>query len=392
MTADSPWSDGRYPTPPPVLSTGEWSREQFLASRAPWQSLLARSDADPLFLSWDWLATWLAHHEARFGLQPRFFTVSAGEKLVGAAAVFLRDVVVRPGFRGRRLELVGNVWRQAGVAMSEYMGFVLDADWAERAADALVETLLDLPDWDEMVVANCVVQGATFRQLRVAGRRRGWHVRHADAMEAFDVALPASPEVLRASLGRNTRDRVFGARRRLATEGTLEEALADRDGLAAALDELDRLHERRWGRPGLRGARGEFYRAFAALQVAEGLQPVSLLTLDGRPFSACLNFRAGQAEYAIQSGFLEDVGRRVSPGYLHIGYCMERAAREGVQRFDLLGGAGKQVQYKRHFGGRRRVMSGLQMVRPTVLRTLYRGYDRLTGRGRLSLEFPGSQP
>src|SRR5690606_13035837 len=237
------------------------------------------SDADPLFLSWDWLSAWLEHHESQFGLQPRFFAVSAGERLVGAAAVFMREATIRPGLRGRRLELVGNVWRQPGSAMSEYMGFVLDRDWAERAADALIETLLELPDWDELVVANCVVQGATVRRLLAAGRRQGWHVRHADPMEAYDVLLPTSANALWAGLGRNTRDRVHGARRRLASQGVLEERLADADDLDAALDELDRLHAQRWGRPGLRGARGVFYRAFAAPQVADGHRPVSPLVL-----------------------------------------------------------------------------------------------------------------
>src|SRR5690606_8241716 len=231
--------------------------------------------------------------------------------------------------------------------------------------------------------ANCVVQGATFRRLLAAGKRQGWHVRHADPMEAYDLLLPSSADELWAGLGRNTRDRVHGARRRLASQGVLEERLAGADDLDAALDELDRLHAQRWGRPGLRGARGEFYRDFAARQVAAGHRPVSLLLLDGEPFSACLNFRAGRAEYAIQSGFLEQVGRRISPGYLHLGYAMERAIGDGLVRFDLLGGSGKQVQYKRYFGGRRSVMSGLQVVRPAWLRLMYSGYDRLTGRGRL---------
>jgi len=40
------------------LVVRRWSEEEWLAGRERWNALLANSNADALFLSWEWLTTW----------------------------------------------------------------------------------------------------------------------------------------------------------------------------------------------------------------------------------------------------------------------------------------------------------------------------------------------
>jgi len=41
-----------------ALTLRRWSIADWFASEAAWSRLLARSNADALFLSWDWLTLW----------------------------------------------------------------------------------------------------------------------------------------------------------------------------------------------------------------------------------------------------------------------------------------------------------------------------------------------
>src|SRR5690348_1821856 len=39
-----------------------WTSAEFETSKGAWDQLLALSDADPLFMSWDWQWRWWKHH------------------------------------------------------------------------------------------------------------------------------------------------------------------------------------------------------------------------------------------------------------------------------------------------------------------------------------------
>jgi CelD/BcsL family acetyltransferase involved in cellulose biosynthesis len=93
-----------------------------------------------------------------------------------------------------------------------------------------------------------------------------------------------------------------------------------------------------------------------------------------------LNLRVAGTEYYLQSGFDPSFARGISPGYLHLGYAIEAACRDGLKRFDFLAGRGLHRDYKRDFASVSAPLQTLHLVRKPVLRLLFRVFDRLRGR------------
>jgi len=113
------------------------------------------------------------------------------------------------------------------------------------------------------------------------------------------------------------------------------------------------------------------------MQTAGGIPVMSVLEFESEPVSVMVNFRAGRREYAMVSAFRPVAVPRVSPGWLHFGLAIERACADGITCFDLLGGAGKNEQYKAAFGGVRSELVCLQLLRNAPLALTYRARDGL---------------
>lgn len=366
--SDRPWSLR-------VLSEAE-----FLASEAEYADLLARSDADPLFMGWEWLSRWWALHKEPYGLSLQVHVAEDAEgRWLGAAPVTRRRVTHRRLLRGTRLEILGGLWREDDSVLTEYQTLPVVRGRRGEVVPALVASVLDTPGWADLCLKFCPEQSATWTAFLGAARERGWYARSHDRLYAHRLDLAAGFEAFLASLSQRSRLRIYNARRRLAKVGQVRFVVAGEEDLERAFAALDELHESRWGKPALHGLRGELYRDLARLQLAQAKLALSFLLLDGKPVAAALNFREDGCEYGIQSGFRDDVEKRVSPGYLHIGYMIERACRDGLRHFDFLAGEGKESNYKRHFKAEESPIGSIQIVRSRLLTLVYGAYDRIRG-------------
>jgi CelD/BcsL family acetyltransferase involved in cellulose biosynthesis len=101
---------------------------------------------------------------------------------------------------------------------------------------------------------------------------------------------------------------------------------------------------------------------------------MSILSVEGNPISAIYDVRIGKVEYNIQCGFDTSLGG-ISPGYLHFGFCIEAACRDGMSAYDFLAGDGRTRNYKSDFNTRQTELVTFQCVRGP-LAWLYKAYDR----------------
>jgi CelD/BcsL family acetyltransferase involved in cellulose biosynthesis len=124
----------------------------------------------------------------------------------------------------------------------------------------------------------------------------------------------------------------------------------------------------------------ELHLGIARRSNAVGEAWLSTLEVGGRPMAGQYDLRRGGIQYNVQSGFDESVGHGISPGYLHFGYAIEAACRDGFTRYDFLGGRGKHSDYKARFGGERTGLVIWQVIRSPVLKALYAVFERI---GRL---------
>jgi len=356
-----------------------WTADEFLANRAAWQQLLARSDADALFMSWDWLSTWWRHHGAALGAQLCVLGVYADSgELCGIAPLYTRRAVHRGMFGVRRCELLGNVWRDPAAIFSEYLD-VIAAREARAAVSAAVEDWLRAsPDWDELLFCN-VRAGSVAAQL-AGSLNAAAYVRAVEPMTGWSIPLPASFDSFVARLSSNTRRKVLHQREKLEDVSFGLTPVGQR---GAALARLDAFVARRWEAPSSGASssvRARFHADLIERLAADETVRLTEMRSGDTCVSVMLNLRVAGTEYYLQSGFDAAFARGMSPGYLHLGYAIEAACRDGLRSFDFLAGRGLNRDYKQDFAAASAPLQTLHVVRKPALRLLFGVFDRLRGR------------
>jgi hypothetical protein len=354
--------------------TETWTEERFSASRAEWQELLGRSDADPLFMSWDWQWCWWKHVGRKLGSELVLIAVLDGESRLRALAPFhLRRVQHRAGLQAMRLESLGSTFRAPTEVFTEYVDVIVDREFIAPAVAALARHLREDTRWGDLVLGNVFSDGIAARMVRE--ELGDSLVRDVDPLEAHAVQLPPRFDDYLKALPGSVRRKLWNQRSKIP--GVVLEYTHE---VADSLDWLDGFQRERWGQPHYHGIRREFHLEFASSAAQRGELFMSRLIVDDRTISATYDIRKSGREYNLQAGFDNKVSG-YSPGYLHFGYSMERACADGVQVFDFLAGEGRNRQYKQDFLTTARTLTTLQVVRSTSLSLLYRGHDLLRSVG-----------
>jgi CelD/BcsL family acetyltransferase involved in cellulose biosynthesis len=325
------------------LRPRNWTVKEFAASREVWDELLRTSDADPLFMSWDWQWRWWMHHAKDLCASLQLVALYSGAgQLVAIAPFYSRAVTVRRILRTCRLELIGTAWRHPAF-FSDYLDIIVAREYRDAALDQIGQWLRAQKFWQELVFCCTKPDGVAAQLVRtqLAGGR--YHVREVDELRGWVMRLPKQFDEYLATLGADVRRRLFNHRRKLA-EPVMQEA-GERD-VPEYLDLLASYMAERWGRAVVGTPAWALTLDFAACMAKAGrLRLTRLVTRDG-PLSVMYNVRHGGTVYYLQSGFDPVKTRGLSPGYLHFGYAIETACQEGAERFDLLAGMGRHRDYK----------------------------------------------
>lgn len=362
-----------------VTSIRRWTPEEFSASEPEWRGLLARSVADPLFMSWDWQWLWWETHHELLGGELALLACYEGQTLVGLAPFYLHTARHKGGIRAPRLEFIGSTWRDGRGVFSEYLDLIAARGHEPAVVAAVGAWLRDDKGWSDLVLGNTPVGGLA-EALAGTALGAGGFIRRADPLEAHRLALTGSFEDYLRTLPGSVRRKVWNQRSKLDQARLV---LAGPTETESILDRIDAFHLARWNAPQYVGVSREFHRALAARLAGNGALRMSTLESGGRPLVVMYNIRLAGTEYNLQSGFDPERSAGFSPGYLHFGYSIEEAFRDGLQWFDFLGGQGRHRQYKQDFLTEVRPLVTLQVVRSRPLRAVYRLYDALMrARGR----------
>jgi CelD/BcsL family acetyltransferase involved in cellulose biosynthesis len=336
--------------------------DRFALMGGEWNALLHESDADCLFLTWEWLHTWwqnLAGTRRLFVLAVRH-----GEDLVAIAPLAVAPPQLGRLLPFRSLQLLGT-----GTVGSDYLDLIVRRGWEDEAVEALAECLrseramLELrqlrPEAVAWRLAECLVpQGWSSRQART------------DVCPFIPLAGQTWPSYL-AVLGSahryNLQRRLRNLQRDFAVQFGRVEAEEDR---SEALGRLIGLHEARWRERGQSEAfvspgLVSFHEALSRLALARGWLRLLELRLDDRPAAALYGFRYGPDFLFYQSG-LDPAFAKQSVGLVTMGLAIKSAIEEGATQYDLLHGA---EPYKYLWARDARELRRLELFPP-----LWRGY------------------
>jgi CelD/BcsL family acetyltransferase involved in cellulose biosynthesis len=359
------------------LTLRTWSTADWLAGEAAWAQLLARSDADPLFLSWEWLTLWWECFAEALAAVPAIVACYRGGELIGVAPLYRRRVR-----RGRILpvtsvQLIGSAWRDDGPAISEYLDIVAVSADTDTVRCACARELLGERAWTEWVIGFTAVAGSWREALAHAAAGQGYYLREVDRLASYQADLSGGMETYLRSLGQSTRRSVWNLRHRVARQGGVSLELLSAEEVEGGLDDLNRLHRLRWRQPAFAGKRLEFHTRLARRLAGRGELLLSRLRVGGRVVSVLYDICRGARQYNMSMGFDPSFDASVSLGLIHLGYSMELAAQRRVSTYDFLAGTGQHADYKTHLGQSRRTVSSVQFLRGRVLPRLYRWHDRL---------------
>lgn len=348
---------------------------------AEWQSLLADSNADPLFMGWAWQSSWWDTWAEELGLRLSLISIrEPGGRLVAIAPFYKTIRFTRVGLPLRTLQLVGNCWPFRDTVRTEYLDVIVRKGFDERVLPLLFDVLKADADWDELVLRDMEAGCHTHEWLRAHGRSLGFL---SEVASDAGVLVPTSgsfPDYLKA-LGKNTRLKLFNRRKLLQECGGGVSFLPPEES-AQALVRLNELHALRWGRPCFRGRSLGFHQRLLS-RLGEGAESrFSVLTADGRDLSVLYDIKVGHRVYNLQCGFDDAFHPKLSLGTMHLGYALERYFEEaGIEGYDLLIGAGKRTFYKQHFQGVSTRFVSLRLLRSASLFWVFRSAE-MGGRWR----------
>lgn len=347
-------------------------------SDAEWRVVMG--GADPLFMSRAWRQHWWALWGARAGTLA-VVTCADGHGLLGGAPLYRDRQRLFRGYGYDRMQLIGCSYGALSTPRAEYNSFLLRAGSESLAFDALAQQLERMP-WQELVLQDVIVDSPMDQALRGWSIRRGWALREILQDQAYAVNTAGAFEAYLASLGSNTRLKLFNRRKLLATLGVPQVSNLFPERVDEFFDLLNAFHRERWGVDCFGPESLSFHKRLIHSLAQEGAEiDLSLLSLDEKPLSVLYNVRCKDRVYNLQSGYLERFHPKISLGSLHLGYAIKAAFYSAdAEHFDMLAGRGKQTDYKRAIANEILALKSYKVVRSPLLRALYWVKDRVDRR------------
>ncbi|MBV1878319.1 MAG: GNAT family N-acetyltransferase [Pseudomonadales bacterium] len=341
--------------------------------RQDWLDLLENSDADNLFLTPDWIDSWLAvvgssATNSLAAKSPELFviTVYKGDKLVALAPFYLRKVRLFGVLSYQCLRILADE-----NTSSEYLDLIIHSAYENDALDAIAEVIWSnrgryafiwIPyaaDW----------KGATkrfqslFQRAGLLTQSRKYYY-HA-------TRLPGGKAEFDAALSAKQRNNIRRYTKKLGSSGSVKLVeLSSSMSSDAALKVLISLHEQRWQSQGQTGAfvRKPVFHQFIAhygrVAAANGALAVLCVYQGDEPIAARYGFIYKNTLYEIQAGFKPTMnGAGVVNIYLAIHYCIDA----GFEVYDFLAHEG---EYKHRYNAEERSGSSWFAGKDTLLNRL----------------------
>jgi CelD/BcsL family acetyltransferase involved in cellulose biosynthesis len=359
-----------------ALLVRRWTNEEWHANQASWAALQARSSADRLFLSWEWLTLWWRYYGGTLGRTPDILAFYRGADLVGLAPLYHRRVRRGGLLLAHSVQVIGLSWRDPEPLISEYLDVIAAREELDEVRRACAQVLLEQPSWSELVIGLTAAADRWRDAFAPTVSSKARYVRNVDRCVSYQADLSEGFGRYLRTLGQSTRRSVWNLRRRLARLGEVRVEQLREDEIEQGFADLNRLHALRWRRPAFTGKRLSFHTSLAKLLAARGELAFSRLSIGGEVVSVLYDIRREQRQYNLKMGFDPSLSLQVSLGLIHLGYAMESAAAEQVRIYDFLAGPGRTSDYKRHLSQVRRELSSVQILRGRLLPSLYRWRDR----------------
>ncbi|MFT6925944.1 MAG: CelD/BcsL family acetyltransferase involved in cellulose biosynthesis [Psychromonas sp.] len=313
----------------------DWN--DFATLKEDWQKLLVQSDADNLFLTWEWINCWRITQGKL--IKPLIIVIQDSQGIFAIAPFYIQEYRLANLLTYQALRFVGD--KGSG---SEYSNFIVKKENSIALKSRLWEYLLSpevKPCWDFIWFTNVKAWaegGQTL--LQSLASVKGLNCNHRNVEFAPTPLNDFSTDFL-PKLSKSLRTNIRQTTRRLDKLGSWEMLTCkDDDEISELLEQLFSLHNKHWLHSGLgtferRPELADFYRLFVPLALKKGWLRLLRLESHGEIQAMQLGYVYNNEFLAIQEGFNPEFIPGI--GQVLRYYSFTHCQKEGLSCYDFLG-------------------------------------------------------
>ncbi|MFQ5964187.1 MAG: GNAT family N-acetyltransferase [Candidatus Scalinduaceae bacterium] len=358
--------------------------QAFRKLRSEWNALLSKSQANTIFLTWEWLDAWWQSYRATE--QPFIILCrNVQGELIGIAPFVLNVVKGGYFFKYKALYFWG---LKIGVKEAEYLEIIAETGMEEKVCHQVVQALNERrKEWDIFFYYEVPETSICLQIIREFVVNHGWLSKET-SHGCSVIKLPETFDEYIKSLKPRMRTKLRSLPRRLKESHKVEfEVCTEKDKLHESMDSFVDLHQKRWEAEDQFGTfrdsrRIKFYEMLSRYFVENNWLTIFSLKVDGvyRAHEFC--FLYNNRLFVLQEGYDVEWERKGVGNVLRtfvLQYCIEN----NYDEYDFLGGV---TYHKNSWGviiknsvsitiGMRNIKNMIFLYAPTVvekLKGLYR--------------------
>lgn len=311
----------------------KWSEVQALAGR--WNTLLASSASDTVFLTWEWCEAWWKNYGG--GRELSVWAVWDQEELIAIAPFFV-DVVRRWGSRWQALRLIGD-----GSNDSDYLDCMIRRGREKEVTAALVRVLAaNQEDWDWLEFHGTPAASPCLAAVLECAREQDWRF-SCEPIPCATLPLPRRWEEYLKSLQPRFRSKVRSGLHLMQERfRSVPRACNTPEEIESWLPVLFDLHARRWQTREQSGvftgaAKRSFYRDLSVAALPRGWLAFHRLEWGERPLALQYGLMYNNRFHLLQEGY-EPAFAQLRPGLVLRAFLLRTWMEQGIEEYDFLAG------------------------------------------------------
>lgn len=343
--------------PSASLSTSSSVSVQLIETRdaleriaSQWNILLNCSEADCIFLTWEWIASWI---ESVFPeVRPFVIVVYVENHLVGIAPFYLSSCRLLNIIDYSCIRLLGDCHSGA-----EYPDIILEKGYEKIALPAIASCFIENREkWDCAYIPNVAGWTGAIERLTEAFSLSLSFFRKRPASFSCMTLPETFDEYQLKTIDRKVRQNIRRHEKRLSPTHDINwEFCASEIDLPEYLDDLFQLHAKRWESLGQTGSfvrrplMKKFYQSFSPTALRNGWLKLSRLKVDGSPLALQYGYQYKTTFLTLQGGFdpTGPTGSGIILRHKILHWCIEN----GLRTYDFLG---EHTPQKQRWGAKER--------------------------------------
>jgi CelD/BcsL family acetyltransferase involved in cellulose biosynthesis len=309
----------------------------FKELKSSWGELLESSDANSLFLTWDWINCW--QQTSATENHPYIVLIIKNNNIIGIAPFYIQKYCLLKYISYKALRFIGD--QNIG---SEYANFIVSPIDSSAIKQQLWQILSQKKSaWDFIWFTNVskwTLGGKSLVDTLKLNSSLNFHQRH---VEFAQTSLHEIGDDIMPFLSKSLRTNIKQTQKHLSNYGKWDIKLSENIAeLNIHMEALFSLHNKRWKKAGLKGsferrpALVNFYKAFVPIALEKKYLRLLRLEINNEIQAIQLGYVYKNQFLAIQEGFNPDflAGTGQVLRYFSFNNCL----KEHLNDYDFLGG------------------------------------------------------